>query len=207
MVSGVDDLIVGIHHALSGCPPLRCESGSVYDSRTHFEVKETVEGTNGTFTDECVDGFLVEMGCGLQRDCNTRYNPDPFRDCTYFETGIVVSTSFACHGGCVDGVCLGRCPTTSDFLVYVELGETVTFENETDGRQYDCVLVIDELDDDFDCALDPIVGDRERVSHLQSASTFSRLCTEDLFGFPVLENGCRYRCGIKEGSDLDALGG
>ena len=206
-VTGVNDLIVGIHNALSGCPPLLCEPGTVYDSRTHFEVKETVVGTNGTFTDECAEGTLIEWGCGLERDCNRRYNPNPFQDCTYFETGLVVSRSFACHGGCVDGACLRRCPTTSDFLVYIELGKTsVTFENETDGRKYDCTLS-NGADDDFDCDLDPIVGDRERVSSFQPSGTLSRHCFEELFGFPTLENGCRYRCGIKEGSDLDALGG
>lgn len=205
-VTGLNGLIVGIHNAVYGCPPLRCQPGSVYDSWPHFEVKETVVGTNGTFTDECAEGSLMEWRCGLERDCSTPYNPRP-SECTTFETGLVVSRTFACHGGCVDGACLRRCPTTSDYLVYIELGKaSVTFENETDGRQYDCVLTNDS-DDDFDCALDPIVGDRERVSSFQPSGTLSRHCFEDEFGFPTLENGCRYRCGIKEDSDLNALGG
>lgn len=205
-VTGVDDLVVGLNNALFGCPPLQCEPGSVFDSWGHFEVKETIVGTNGAFTDECHDGSLVERRCELERDCSRVYNPNPREDCTWFETGLVVSSIFVCHGGCVNGTCLKRCPTPADTVVYLELSEqTATFENETDGRLYDCMLV-DDSGEGFNCSLDPIVGDRERVSHFQLAGRLV-YCTEDMFGYVTLENGCRYHCGIKEDSDLDELGG
>lgn len=198
-VTGVDDLILAVDNALSGCPPQVCEPGSVRDNFPHIEVRETAAGLNGTFTDACSDDLLAltEWYCGLVRECGRWPNPLP-SDCTTFETGTVVSRVHQCSGGCLDGTCRARCPGFSDTLLYVDReGTSAILENETDGRQYDCVL-ISSTEEGLDCETDPRPGDREEIVGL---GLRGRLCTGDDFGLVELANGCAYTCGIKLGSD------
>jgi hypothetical protein len=64
------------------------------------EVRQTIEGTNGTFSDECeANGDLVEYTCEMRELCEFEGG------CAPFPTGRVISRVFECAGACEDGAC------------------------------------------------------------------------------------------------------
>jgi hypothetical protein len=64
-------------------------------------VRDTYEGSNGTFTDRCLsENELEQYACGYQTLCG----PD-MMDCAPYPTGQVISSVHECTAPCLDGAC------------------------------------------------------------------------------------------------------
>ena len=193
---GIGDLIEAVNNALTGCGDFEsCRAGEPPARASDPEVRETVSGANGTFTDLCsVNGYLVEWVCEVAAHCVR--DPINYR-CTYFQSGVAVPRVFKCSG-CREGTCRARCPNFFDTVIYLEIsGEDALFENEYDQRRYQCVLYRDRLGH-AGCLRTPMVGDREEVVSL---GLYDSYCTDTNFGNVGLANGCSYQCGISPEAD------
>lgn len=68
---------------------------------TPTAVRETYEGSNGTFTDRCLsETELEQYVCAFQTICGAG-----MMDCAPFPTGQVISGVYECMTPCVDGAC------------------------------------------------------------------------------------------------------
>jgi hypothetical protein len=64
-------------------------------------VRQTVEGTNGRFTDRCLsENELEQYGCESQVLCGPNMT-----DCAPYPTGQVISGVYECTTPCFDGAC------------------------------------------------------------------------------------------------------
>jgi hypothetical protein len=99
-------------------------------------VRETHAGLNGSFTDTCENGDLV------QYDCETSTITGPDNDpATYTSfSGQVVSKNVDCGGRCQDGACPNTCLAEGDTLrcLSVEADGHATFESLSGGFTYAC---------------------------------------------------------------------
>ena len=65
------------------------------------KTRGTIEGANGTFTDECnAEGNLIEYQCAFETVCGGM-------ECAPYPTGQVLPSTIDCNGACQDGVCDG----------------------------------------------------------------------------------------------------
>jgi hypothetical protein len=65
-------------------------------------LRETMTGSNGTFTDECdATGKLVEYYCDYQMLCGAMMT-----DCAPYPTGLVISRTTECRFRCGGGACM-----------------------------------------------------------------------------------------------------
>jgi hypothetical protein len=176
----------------SGMPAFFCEENAPPTEELNPDEKKTIEGTNGTFVDECdANGNLVEYVCDTETECG----PPPNPDCDTFQTGEVIPMEFDCDGTCVDGTCVSRCPEFDDMLEYIAVGPTVVFRNLEDSRLYSCTLIFDIGSDSYDCETDPTVGDQTVVHSLGLQTEW---CTGGAIGNIGTGNPqqCTYSCSI-----------
>jgi hypothetical protein len=156
-----------------------------------FEVRHTVSGLNGTFTDICDEnGDLVQYYCDIYREWDLNYLGG-------YQTGDVVSGIMDCDGTCQDGVCTSLCPRIDDTARYLDIkDDAAVLENETMGHVYKCVLISDFNNDDYDCLSDPAVGS---TAVIESVGWSERLCVGDrIFTFGVAHR-CTYECQMAGG--------
>ena len=63
-------------------------------------VRESIEGSNGTFVEACDDQKnLIAYHCDMQIRCGGTL------DCAPFPTGVVSPVTYDCQGHCEDGAC------------------------------------------------------------------------------------------------------
>src|SRR5687768_485957 len=98
-------------------------------------VQGTSTGLNGSFTDECKNGALIEYYCETSTVVDPRCLqasspnggsadialPRPLPTCETY-TGQVVSHEVDCDGLCKDGTCMYWCPTVEHEVEYHETG-------------------------------------------------------------------------------------
>jgi hypothetical protein len=182
----------------------KCGAGPVVGEASDPGIKRTVQGTNGTFTDQCDGaGNLVDFQCESQMNCMPGPGPDPLPICTMTDTGKVLSQSYDCSGHCADGTCYSRCPVLGDLLTYISVDSTTgdaTLENQTDHHRYVCRLGFDAPGDAYDCKNQLMSG-----SVVEMVTQGSQFCTGGPFGaFGVGAPGdasigsdrCDYDCDV-----------
>jgi hypothetical protein len=180
--------------------PEICEDGVPAATFHSTGQRETTAGDAGSYVDHCdADGDVVE------HHCETRAEIDPTTHrLRYFDTGRVGSDAIDCRGYCASGACPSRCPGFFDELRYLSVGgEFARFENQVDGRRYDCELTWDRSNDDFDCAADPGIGDEALIIAMSPANqSATAQCASLLpeFGTALASDPgrevCAYQCEI-----------
>jgi hypothetical protein len=152
-------------------------------------VRETYSGLNGTFTDTCENGNLVQYECESSTGVGPDYDPVIYTS----YSGEVVSTNVDCDGRCTNGACPNACPAPGDQLrcVSIDPGGVATFESLSSGWTYACTI-----NAVGGCQTMPVSGNTVDVTTATSALATSRDCVADV-GFSVgmgSEPSCWFNC-------------
>jgi hypothetical protein len=163
-------------------PPEICEAGTLASrpqTRLDPGTRQTILGDNGSFTDRCVGGRLVDYRCETRAEvCWPERGPSG--GVRALETGRVIPAGFNCDGYCSAGSCPSRCPQYYAPLEFISVGEsTARFRNLDDESIYECELNWDSSSDEFDCRTDPMVGDEVEIV---SRGDIPRYCTSGIIG-------------------------
>jgi len=170
-------------------------------------VQGTSKGLNGTFTDKCDKGSLVEYFCEKEiisdPSCFAAAaasgadlaapRPIPIPGCEVF-TGEVTSSLIDCGGLCKDGTCMYWCPTVEDEVRYVEAqSDAVLLENTTSNFRYACEVTFQR--DGYDCATESLEGSVVGVYSLGECTLDEVIFGTDTPQEPGIQT-CTYRCSL-----------
>jgi hypothetical protein len=147
----------------------------------NLELKKQLEGSNGTFVDECdADGNLIEYTCG------TNYIDDGHGGTVGVYNGEVEPTLMPCGGTCVDGRCPSQCPASPATMTCIAMreGQTIVLQDDATGLSYECEPA-------GPCFAGYRVGSTVEVT---SGWGTHRLCTEALPGLARTADSCAYAC-------------
>jgi len=181
------------------CKPgsLASRLGSLLDPGT---ANATV-GVDASFTDRCdADGNLIEYRCETEVAA-CFFGGSGLSPVRPIETGGVVPEVLDCNGNCANGSCPARCPQYFDPLEFIAVGEDTTrFRNGADESLYDCEVIFDAANDEFDCATDPMVGDEAQIVSLGSTPFHCTSGTVGAFGVALPadpgQQVCGYQCEL-----------
>jgi hypothetical protein len=171
-------------------------------------VQGTSKGVNGSFTDECENGALIEYYCQtltvVDPSClvSTSSNgggaadlaaPRPIPSCEVY-TGQVVSTHVDCDGRCKDGTCNYWCPTVEHEVEYHDVSsDRVELHNIDLDFVYDCR--VEWQRDGYDC-LDPeLVGSYVGVYSLGTCNLDNIVFGTDTPEEPGIQT-CTFDCTL-----------
>jgi len=124
---------VGVAGAAGATDASPCPGGAFTSYDRVFTERQTHSGENGTFTDRCEDGNLVEYLCESEFVAAQGY----------INTGQVTSMASDCEGRCMDGACPNACPVDGDSIEILSIDSSGngTFADTVSGWSYTCTLI------------------------------------------------------------------
>jgi hypothetical protein len=170
-------------------------------------VQGTSKGLNGSFTDQCEDGSLIEYYCEkvdvIDPNCLLSASPNggdadlaaprPIPSCQVY-TGQVVSTEVDCDGRCKDGTCNYWCPTVEHDVEYHEVGsDSAVLHNEALDFVYDCR--VEWQRDGYDCSDPELVGSYVGVYSLGTCNLDNIVFGTDTPEEPGIQT-CTFDCTL-----------
>jgi hypothetical protein len=170
-------------------------------------VQGTSKGLNGSFTDQCENGSLIEFYCEkvdvIDPNCLLSASPNggdadlaaprPIPTCQVY-TGQVVSTEVDCDGRCKDGTCNYWCPTVEHDVEYHEVGsDSAVLHNEALDFVYDCR--VEWQRDGYDCSDPDLVGSYVGVYSLGTCNLDNIVFGTDTPEEPGIQT-CTFDCTL-----------
>jgi hypothetical protein len=170
-------------------------------------VQGTSKGLNGSFTDQCENGSLIEYYCEkvdvIDPNCLLSASPNggdadlaaprPIPSCQVY-TGQVVSTEVDCDGRCKDGTCNYWCPTVEHDVEYHEVGsDSAVLHNEALDFVYDCR--VEWQRDGYDCSDPELVGSYVGVYSLGTCNLDNIVFGTDTPEEPGIQT-CTFDCTL-----------
>jgi hypothetical protein len=170
-------------------------------------VQGTSKGLNGSFTDQCENGSLIEYYCEkvdvIDPNCLLSASPNggdadlaaprPIPSCQVY-TGQVVSTEVDCDGRCKDGTCNYWCPTVEHDVEYHEVGsDSAVLHNEALDFVYDCR--VEWQRDGYDCSDPDLVGSYVGVYSLGTCNLDNIVFGTDTPEEPGIQT-CTFDCTL-----------
>jgi hypothetical protein len=174
---------------------------------SNVQVQGTSKGLNGSFTDECKNGALIEYYCEtvpvVDPSCLLASSPNggstdiaaprPIPTCEIY-TGQVVSHQVDCDGMCKDGTCMYWCPTVEHEVEYHETGSgTAVLHNNDLDFVYDCQVTWER--DDYDCSDPDLVGSYVGVYSLGACTLDNIVFGTDTPEEPGIQT-CTFDCTL-----------
>jgi hypothetical protein len=170
-------------------------------------VQGTSKGVNGSFTDQCENGALIEYYCEkvsvVDPSCLLSSSQDggaadlaaprPIPSCEVY-TGQVVSTHVDCDDRCKDGTCNYWCPTVEHEVEYHEVGsDSAELHNNDLDFVYDCRVEWER--DGYDCSDPGLVGSYVGVYSLGTCNLDNIVFGTDTPEEPGIQT-CTFDCTL-----------